>query len=314
MERSKATATAVLDRWNALWLDPVDAAGMVVARTALGITLLYWSITQLPGVADFFGPDGLDPRPDQPWYHLSLLRILPAGVGGWLVSAVLVVAAVSLVIGTYARVFGLVAWACVFSMYHGDRLIWNGGDDLLRLLCLYIGLWCALTPRAVSELTVNGLRTARPITRGWGPRVVQIQIALVYASTVLEKLKGHTWLDGTATLRALGLSNMSRFPVGGVIRRNPIVGNLTAWGTVAVEVALPLLLFRRRTRRIAIALGVALHLTIEYSMRVGIFSWVMIVGYCAFLTRDDLKAAHGLWRRVRDGWGKAVPPPETENT
>jgi hypothetical protein len=81
---------------------------------------------------------------------------------------------------------------------------------------------------------------------------------------------------------------------------------LTYW-TLALEITLPFLLWIPRTRRLAILLGLALHLGFDYPLRLGFFSWSMVIGYVAFLTPTEAAAVAGwlrrLWARIRDPLG-----------
>ena len=62
---------------------------------------------------------------------------------------------------------------------------------------------------------------------------------------------------------------------------------LTTWGTMVVEACLPFLLFLSRTRRVGIVLGVVLHLSMEYSMHLFLFQWIMMLGLLAFTKPED---------------------------
>ena len=60
---------------------------------------------------------------------------------------------------------------------------------------------------------------------------------------------------------------------------------------VVLEVALPVLLWPRRTRRLAIAVGVAFHLGIAFVMDIRVFSYAMIATYLLFLDPDTVPRA-----------------------
>lgn len=314
-DAASASRPSWLARWNAHWLDPIDATGMILARTLLGVVLIYWTLSEVPGVSDFFGSEGLDPNPTIPWYHITILRFLPAGIGPWVLIVAMLAAGVSLIVGKYARIGGIVAWLGVISMYHQNRVIWNGGDDLLRLVCLYVGLWAVLSPKSVSEMKPDRvLRGAVPMTAAWGMRILRLQLAVVYLSTVFEKLRGQTWTEGTATFRAFGLKNMQRFPLPGFLATNGVAHNLLTWATLVLEVAVPILLFNPKWRRKAAFVGFCFHMGIEYTLRVGIFSWVMMVCYLAFFTREDVQLTIAYWRskvqRLRSMRTPSVPNTE----
>ncbi len=61
-----------------------------------------------------------------------------------------------------------------------------------------------------------------------------------------------------------------------------IVKTMT-WSVLAIEAALPLLLWIPRTRLLGVALGISLHLGIELTMHLFLFEWLMILGLVSFL-------------------------------
>ena len=70
------------------------------------------------------------------------------------------------------------------------------------------------------------------------------------------------------------------------------LATLGTWGTLWLEFALPVLLLVPRGRRAGLALGTALHLGIWATMRIGLFSPLMLISYLAFVERDE----RGRWR------------------
>ena len=58
---------------------------------------------------------------------------------------------------------------------------------------------------------------------------------------------------------------------------------MLTYGTLAVEIAIPVLVWNKRTRPWVLGLGVGLHLAIDVTLRVGFFSWIIFVAYIAFL-------------------------------
>lgn len=59
-------------------------------------------------------------------------------------------------------------------------------------------------------------------------------------------------------------------------------------GVLVVESSFGVLIWFKGFRLIILALGVCLHLTIEYSMNIPLFEWIMVATYITFLDSDDL--------------------------
>ena len=117
----------------------------------------------------------------------------------------------------------------------------------------------------------------------WGLRLFQFQLTAIYVATVFKKWPGDTWQDGEAALWALQLVRLERFPVPDLIASSATAGKAMTWGALGLEILLPVLLWVPRTRRWGIVLGVGMHWSFAYAMRLGVFSVVMTVNYISFL-------------------------------
>ena len=70
------------------------------------------------------------------------------------------------------------------------------------------------------------------------------------------------------------------------------------FGTLATELSIGILVWNRKLRPWVLALGVGMHLTIDYSIRVGLFSYTMFALYLAFI-EPDAASRLILWARDR---------------
>jgi hypothetical protein len=67
---------------------------------------------------------------------------------------------------------------------------------------------------------------------------------------------------------------------------DPILTALT-YLTLFWELSFPVMLLRQATRRLALIVGVGLHLGMWATMEVGLFSWIMIGSYAAFIEPEQ---------------------------
>ena len=141
----------------------------------------------------------------------------------------------------------------------------------------------------------------------WGLAVIRLQIVAMYVVTVMDKMEGSTWLGGTATVRALYLQSMRRFWIPDFIITSSLAHNLMTWGTLVIEVSLPILLVNRKTRRWGIVLGLGFHALLGYAMRLGLFPATVGVAYLAFLSAEDASAVIA-WVRRQLGRVKRTQP------
>jgi hypothetical protein len=281
-----ALLTRPLRAWDRFWFAPRESSPLVVVRVGLAAVVLTWALTLAPDLVAFFSNQGILPHPSLETRRVGLLSVVDSPAAVWALYATLLISAAGLLAGVRVRVFGPLLWICVVSFQNRNPLIWNAGDTLLRLFVAYLALHALvvgnLGPR-LGDLRLLAERRPLPPAPGWGLRLVQLQTTAVYLFAALDKLRGETWWEGTAVTRALSLVEFERFPLPEMVQTSAAIGALLTWGTLALEVMLPFLLWWRRTRLIAIALGVSMHLGFDYALRIGFFSWAMVVGCLSFL-------------------------------
>jgi len=118
----------------------------------------------------------------------------------------------------------------------------------------------------------------------WGQRLIQIQIAYVYAASAFSKLHNSRWLQGRALRDVLASPVFAEWPTW--LGFWPLVYAMT-WGTLVFELGFPSLVWFRKLRPWLLLAGVGFHMGIDVLMIIPMFSYVMIVSYGAFLD-DDL--------------------------
>ena len=289
--------------WLRFWFTPSSLAVVAAMRTLLGVATLAWALSILPDLRTFYFDDGLLQEPNYAPHRLGLFQWFTsdgAVVVAWLT---LVAASLTLITGRWVRVGAPVLWLAMLTMQQGAPSALNAGDLLLRIWTAYFALFALVTPRRFLEAPLfghvhpDGGRTW-PTGPTWFVRLAQIQLSVIYPATIIAKLDGDTWREGTASLYALGLVDFERFWVPGFLRENLVLGNVMTWFTVAVELSLPFLLWTRRTRWFGIVVGLLMHLGFDYTMRLGFFLPAMTIGYLSFVHPDEVERVLG---RARGG-------------
>jgi vitamin K-dependent gamma-carboxylase-like protein len=214
------------------------------------------------------------------------------------VYAILLVSAICLVLGFHSRLAATLVFIGLVLFQRRNPFIVNAGDRLLS----HLGFFLMLAPSGAALSLDRWRRTKTefwkfPERAPWALRLVQIQVSLMYLATVWEKLQGETWLGGTAVAYAWGIGDLSRFAVPAFLRDSLPLVNFLTWSTLAIELALGVLVWVPRLRPWVLALGVALHLSIEVTMSVGFFSYAVFVAYLAFVPPQAMSA---LVLKVRD--------------
>ena len=117
-------------------------------------------------------------------------------------------------------------------------------------------------------------------------RLMQVQIAYVYANTAMSKVLVGRWRDGRALYDVLASPVFAEWPAWFDVW--PIIHAMT-WGTLVFELSFPVLVWLRKTRYLVLLSGVLFHLGIDVLMIIPMFSWIMIVSYAAFLDDDVVR-------------------------
>lgn len=306
-----------LAAWSTFWFTRRPSSTLVLFRTALGFTMLVWTLTLTPDLFHFYGIGGVEPTPIFEtrftifrWWHSDTAIVVNY--------IVLLTSSVAVMTGRFLKIAAPLMWVALATFQGYNRTIGNSGDSLLRIWTLFFAVFVVATPSR--ELPTQPVQGRWPRGPTWVLRLVQLQMPVIYLVSMSSKLGGSLWLDGTAVPYVLRLADFTRFPLPGFLTDSLAVGAVLTWGTLALELALVVILFIPRTRRLGIILGLGLHIGFDYTLRLGFFGWSMVIGYLAFFTPEEAAWVLNLPRRIRgrsqvgvdgsagsDGDGGSVP-------
>jgi hypothetical protein len=303
MSRVAAATNAIGNAWDRFWFNPTSTSTLAVIRIAFGFLVLCWTISLGPDLMDFFSRSGIIPPLGNEGARWGILRIFPSDGAVIAVYVALLVASVLLMIGQWTRVAAVVVFLGIMSFERRNTFVFNSGDGLLRVLALYL----ALAPSGVA-LSLTRWRKAKerfwefPLRAPWAVRLIQIQLSVLYVSTVWSKLRGSSWNDGTAVSYSMRIEDLVRFRTPSFITDSLLISNLMTFGTLAIEVSLGILVWNRRLRPWVLGLGILLHVSIALSVRVGFFTAALLVAYIAFVPTGSMER---LLDRTRAGLGRS---------
>jgi HTTM domain len=298
--------------WNRFWFEPVSTAPLAVFRIVFGLILFFWSLSLLPELSAFFTKAGI--LPAQPHYagdlrmEWGLLGIFPSKTAVIVVWAALLAASVALTLGLFSQLAAAVAFVGLMALQRRDPYVFNSGDVLLRLVAFYLIF-------APSSASLSFLRLLRrrgepwrfPARAAWPMRLLQLQFSAIYLFAVWAKVRGITWNNGTAVSYALRITDLQRFPVPGFVAHSLVLSNLLTYGTLVIELSLAVLVWNRRARPWVLLAGLALHLGIEYSVRVGFFGLAIASLYLLWVPAERVEAFFRALERRLSRRPAAVP-------
>jgi len=230
-------------------------------------------------------------RQVEPGIRLNLFTVMPQD-DRWIAAFfwVFLACAVLLTLGLWTRLSSVAVFLCLTSIHQRNLLILHGGDAFLRI----VGFFLIFAP-AGAALSLDRLIRVRRGLEGpeikprapWAQRMIQIELSLLYLTSFWWKMKGHTWLDGTALYYVTHLHSIARFPLPGWIQSAAIL-RIGSWFTLALEFSLGVLIWFRRFRYPVLLLGLLFHLSIEYALNLPMFSWDILTVYILFVDPSDL--------------------------
>ena len=274
--------------WYRLWFEPQSPAPICMFRILLAAIVFLSSLTWAPDLFTWFGYDGIvsveTMRQYEEFNRLSLLDWLPPD-NRFVLSlyVLLLLSALSLMVGFKSRLSALILFICLASFHHRNLLIFHSGDTLMRV-CLFLLLFGPIDRMYAIDSRGKAQAQASP----WVQNLLRFQIAIVYAHSFFSKMEGSTWWDGTAIYYALHMEDFYRFPVP-LLFDNIMTVKLATWSTLVIELALWTLIWIRGLRYYVLAAGVILHLGIDWSMNLPFFEDLMIASYVLFLKPEDIE-------------------------
>jgi hypothetical protein len=288
------------EAWERFLFAPRSVAPVVLIRVAFAVVAFAWTLSLLPDLDDFFSTGGLMSAPGP--FVLQRWSVFALSGASWFVHlawAVLLAGCVALAIGWRTRFAAAVVFVLVTSFQRRNGFVFNAGDGALRILAFYMLLLPAGAAVSVDAVRARRSPWAYPERAPWALRLVQLQLSIVYLATVLEKLRGETWVHGTAVGYTVQIDDVARFPlpfVGG----SPVLAGVFTYVTLMTEIAVGVGVWVPRLRRWVLLAGVGLHLGIEYSLRVGFFTAAMLVMYLSFVPPDAAERVVRAGRKARE--------------
>jgi hypothetical protein len=283
----------VVVAWDRFWFQPVESSTFALFRVAFGLLTLGYTLSLAPALFAFYSDDGI--LPAQPHYSgtlaWGLLGIFSSDAAVVLFYFLLLVGTIALVAGFQARIAALVVFICLISFGRRDPWVLNSGDLLVQVLAFYMLFMPSGAALSVDRWLGEPRRFWEfPVRAVWPLRLVQVQVSILYLAAVWAKVRGVTWNDGTAVSYAFRIEDVARFPVPGFVTDSLVLANLLTYGTLAVELSIGILVWNRVLRPWVLLLGIGLHLGIDYAVRVGFFSYAVLVAYIAFIPPESARS------------------------
>lgn len=281
---------------NDFFFKPQPAHSVALMRILFGAVLLINWYMIWSHLETFWGIDGLFSmesalRYSHP-YRFSLFELLPPDARvPILLALVNLVAALGVFFGLFTRTSIALAFFTLLSFHNRNVFILNSSDIVIRnFVFLLFFTPCADLYSLDRWIGVKRGTVPRiPVEKSpWALRLMQIQFSLIYIATVMFKMKGTMWADGTAVYIATRLDEFVRMPLE--LLNNLLIVKFLTWSTLVVEFALGTLVWIKELRYWVLLAGMGLHLGIEVTMNIPMFEWVMIFSMLCMVDSRDIQS------------------------
>jgi predicted DCC family thiol-disulfide oxidoreductase YuxK len=306
----RGLAAALGSAWSAFWFAPCSTVPLEIARIGIGAAVLFHFAAGTPFLFELWSDSGWMP-PDAALQYLngsatqSLLFYVTAPWQLVAFHGVFLVSCAALVLGWRTSFVKWIVLAGQISYDYRNLTIVYGADSIIA--CLLFILCLAPVGRAISLDRVRAVRAAKrvrldarlpAVATPWAGaciRLMQIQMAVLFFYSAMEKMRWDEWWSGDAIWMAFATYEFYNPLLLKVLARQYWLVNVATYATILIELSYPFLIWQRRTRPYLLAGAVFLHLMFMILLRLVYFSLVMIVGHMSFLRPEWLQRLAAWW-------------------
>jgi HTTM domain len=288
--------------WDRFWFNEIPPHSYALLRILFGL-LAVASLLQVRELAVFWDVDGFVPgMQDGIGLKASLFKSGMGHISGRALFFFSLASYASMAIGLWSALSISLSFVALAAQVYWNHLPLTGAHSVIQavVLCLVwadcgsvwsVDSWLARRRRA-SGVVLHGL--TYPIAP---LRLIRTQIALVYLSSGLWKLFNEQWRDGSAVHYVLNnnVSQRYRYQVPPGL---DWLTTLLTYGVLFWEISFALMIMYRPTRRLAILVGVMMHLGMLSAIEIGPFGWVMLASYVAFLKPERVPSLPAKLRQL----------------
>lgn len=279
--RSRALAAV-----RGFWLAPAEPDSAAFLRFALGALGLVQLVALWPHLLGLYGNFGfvqwvVVEAGNNAW--VPSIGKLALALGDWGVASTATVYAVfalygvslvGLVIGYRTKLFAVLAWLSHTVTLNSGFFSLYGVDTMMHILFFYL-VFAPAGARWSVDAYLGRVSSAPSSVARVAQRLVQLHLCIIYLNTGLAKARGEQWWSGEAIWRAVMQPQFNVFDFSW-LAHHPDVAAVMCWSVLLVELGYAVFIWIPATRRIALVSAIVMHAGIALTMRLWLFSLVMI--------------------------------------
>lgn len=270
----------------------IDTRSLAILRIGLALVLLMDLFIRIQDLSVHYSDEGLLPRNVvihhflDDW-HISLHLIN----GTWQFQFVLfileILFAISLLLGFRTRLSTILSWILLISLQTRNPLIIQGGDTVLRML-LFWGMFLPLGSCWSMDHWLKNEKTSQGQVVSAATVALLLQVCCIYWFSAFLKTDATWRQDGTAVWYALS-NEIFATSLGRYLLNYPVLLQLMTFSTMFLEFLGPFFAFSPiwtgPLRFATVLIFILFHLALNFTLELGLFSYICIVAWTAFLPR-----------------------------
>lgn len=277
----------------------LDLRSLAAFRIGIALVLLADLGIRFGDLIAHYTDTGVMPRSllaqvSKPW-HWSLHAISGEPIFQVLLFTIAAVMAIAMLVGYRTRIATIASWVLLISLHNRNPALIFAADDVLRALMF----WAMFLPLGASysiESALNSGNHKLPARVVSGATVaLMFQQCFIYIFSAAFKTKSPVWTEGTAVYYSLSFDQYAT-PIGHFLLNFPALLTLFTYVTLVLEWVAPLLLFipvrNSFFRMCAVITFVMLHAGFGLTLNLGIFPFLSIFSWLAFLPSSFWNALH----------------------
>jgi hypothetical protein len=203
-----------------------------------------------------------------------------------------------------APLFAIIVW----SIYHRNPWITNGGTRLLCIISIYLVLADVGRYFAVgrSEAKAKSSSPLSCMLHNTSVILVIVQLMIVYLFSTFYKIDGASWQQGTGLYYSLMDPEFYGSPLVSLITHSPLLITLGSYSTLLYQSAFPWLILNKQTKLFTVFVGLMFHFGIAVVMGLWWFSAVLMACEAVVLSDEQYRSIFSYMKKVFAGNGTSA--------
>lgn len=265
----------------------IDIRGLAVFRIFLGILLILNLVLNIRGLSIFYSDSGVLPRDAlfEKYSFISNFSIHALSGEVWFQALIFVfsgIFAFSLIIGYKTKISSFMSFFLLLSLNIRNPLILNAGD----ILFIKILFWSIFLPLG-NKWSIDSIKNKKEVTKkqivSIGSAGLLLEVFFIYFIDSIFKFRSGLWFNGEGLVHAFSIDRLTIL-FGELISQYPsLIRILGIIWFFMLSLSFLLILFTGLYRIIFVTMFIFAHITMAFTMYLGLFPWISIVSLIPFM-------------------------------